>query len=433
MGPPRRDSARRADTAMTRRTAQADTTVQADSAVIERLASLPMLALDPYANTARVEHYVTRFTGPARDEVARQLSVGTKYNAMIREKLRAASIPEEFVYLAMIESGYDPDEVSSVGAVGMWQFMTSTAHDVGMRVDWWIDERRDPVRETDAAVRFLRNLRDQFGSLYLAAAAYNGGPGRVSRGLTKFAAKMEDDEPDDKFFTLASSNALKNETKDYVPQLIAAALIGRDPLRYGIHVDTQPAFTFDSVAVPALTGLKAVALACGTETATIGSMNGKVLRGMIPPGDSPVWLRVPRGCGARFDTALAALSDTARHGAEFRATKKGESPASIAKKAGITVKTLRRYNPKLKTDSEDWIKSGTQILIPDAATVKAARDVPDPSLERTGVAVGNSYTVMKGDTLGKIAERNHTTVSALKRINALKSDVLQIGQKLRVR
>jgi LysM repeat protein len=187
------------------------------------------------------------------------------------------------------------------------------------------------------------------------------------------------------------------------------------------------------VAVPALTGLNAVALACGTETATIGSMNGKVLRGMIPPGDAPVWLRVPRGCGARFDTALAALSDTARRGAEWRATKKGETPASIAKKAGITVKTLRRYNPKLKTDSEDWIKSGTQILIPDAATVKAARDVPDPSIERTGVAVGNSYTVMKGDTLGKIAERNHTTVAALKRVNGLKSDVLQIGQKLRVR
>lgn len=392
-----------------------------------------MLALDSYANRARVEHYVARFSGDASQYIAERLSAGTKYNAMIRAKLRAAGIPEEFVYLALIESGYDPDAYSSAAAVGMWQFMTSTARGVGMRVDWWIDERRDPVRETDAAVKFLVYLRGQFGSHYLAAAAYNGGPGRVSRGLTKYAAKIADDDLEDRFFTLASSNALRTETKEYVPQLIAAALIGRDPRRYGIRIDTQPPFTYDTVPVPARTGLKAVALACGAETATVGSMNGKVLRGMTPPDGPAVWLRVPTGCGARFSDAFTALDDTTRRGAEWHTVKKGETPASIAKKRGVTLKVLRVYNPKLKTAAQDPVKSGTQVLIPDAATVRAGRDVPDPSIERYGVAVGNSYTVRKGDTLGKIAERNNTTVVALKRVNHLKSDVIQIGQKLRIR
>jgi LysM repeat protein len=161
-------------------------------------------------------------------------------------------------------------------------------------------------------------------------------------------------------------------------------------------------------------------------------MNGKVLRGAIPPGDA-VWLRVPPGCADHFDANFATLSDSARHGIEWRVTKKGETPASIAKKSGISVKTLRVYNPKLKTDSGDPIKSGTKLLIPDAATVAAARDVPDPAIERYGVATGNSYIVRKGDTLGRIAERNHTSVATLKRVNKLRSDVLQIGQKLRVR
>ena len=111
----------------------------------------------------------------------------------------------------------------------MWQFMMSTARDMGMRVDWWVDERRDPVKSTTAAVRFIRGLRDQLGSLYLAAAAYNGGPGRVSRGMAKYAGDMERAQGEDAFFVLAEKDYLKTETRDYVPQLIAAALVGKEP------------------------------------------------------------------------------------------------------------------------------------------------------------------------------------------------------------
>ena len=131
--------------------------------------------------------------------------------------------------------------------------MTSTARDMGLRVDRWVDERRDPVRSTGAAVRFIRGLRDEFGSLYLAAAAYNGGPGRVSRGLARYADDLEGTPGDDAFFVLAEKDYLRNETREYVPQLIAAALIAKEPTRYGMSLHSLPPFAYDSVSeMPAL-------------------------------------------------------------------------------------------------------------------------------------------------------------------------------------
>jgi membrane-bound lytic murein transglycosylase D len=138
-----------------------------------------------YETHARVEKYVRMFTGPARDRIVHQLEQGSRYEPMIREKFHAGGLPEDMYYLALVESGYNPHAFSRAAAVGMWQFMASTARGLGLRVDWWVDERRDPVRSTWAAVRFIRYLRSQFGSLYLAAAAYNGGPGRVARGLSR--------------------------------------------------------------------------------------------------------------------------------------------------------------------------------------------------------------------------------------------------------
>lgn len=393
---------------------------------------MPSLELDEYAGHERVEHYLRLFAGTASVRIGERLSAGTRYSAMIRAKLRAAGIPEDFRYLALIESGFDPDAYSRAAAVGMWQFMTSTAKGTGLRVDWWIDERRDAARATDAAIKFLNSLRDQFGSYYLAAAAYNGGPGRISRSLSRLAEELEDDEPEDKFFTLASSTVLRAETRNYVPQIIAAALIGRDPSAYGITVDTQPPFVYDSVRVPPATGLSVVAKLCDAEVATIVDLNRHVLRGMTPPDGPDTQLRIPLGCGASFGGAFAAMDSLARRGATVRKSKKGETPASVAKNAGITVAQLRTFNPKVKTAMNAALPIGTRLLLPKKETVRAARGVPDPSIERYGVASGGVYVVRRGDTLGGIALRNHTTVSAIKRNNRLRSDVIFAGQKLRI-
>jgi membrane-bound lytic murein transglycosylase D len=394
----------------------------------------PMLSIDPYATHERVEYFVKLFSGTARERIGERMSRGTRYDPMIRAKLRAGGIPEEFTYLALVESGYDPDAYSRAAAVGMWQFMTGTARDVGLRVDWWIDERRDPVHSTDAAIRLLNDLRGQFGSLYLAAAAYNGGAGRVSRSLARISGTLGSDEPDDHFFALADTKLLRPETRDYVPQLIAAALIGRNPAAYGIVIDTQPALEFDSVAVPAATALAAVARACSVDGREIAALNGHILRGMTPPTGGAAWVRVPGGCAESFDSSFRALPEATRLGTTKYVVKASDTPAGVAKKNGVTLTMLRQYNRSLTAPAAATLKVGSVLQIPTKETRSLARDVPDPSIERYGTAgPGGTYVVRKGDTLGGIAQRNNTTVAALKRINGLKSDVIRAGQTLRIR
>ena len=239
-----------------------------------------------YEARARVGRYVRLFSGSAKDSIQLQLERGTRYEPMIRAKMREGGLPEDMYYLGLVESGWDPNAYSKAAAVGMWQFMTTTARDMGMRVDWWVDERRDPVRSTTAAVRFIKDLKEQFGSLYLAAAAYDGGPGRIARGLSRYADAFEGTTGDDLFFALAEKDYLRAETREYVPQLIAAALVGKEPDRYGLTIRPQPAFAYDSVRVGPSTPLAAIAAAACTSVATLKDLNPQILRGMTPPKDS---------------------------------------------------------------------------------------------------------------------------------------------------
>ena len=387
-----------------------------------------------YEGHRRVEFYVRAFTGPSRDRFVARLERGSKYEPMIRAKLRAANIPEDMYYLALVESGFDQHAYSRAAAVGVWQFMTATARSTGLRVDWWVDERRDPVRSTDAAVKFLGWLREQFGSLYLAAAAYNGGPGRVARGLSRLG---DDDATsgDDAFFALAERDYLRGETKNYVPQLIAAALVAKEPSRWGMRLRTLPPFAYDSVYVPASTPLSAIAKASGAPLDSIRELNPQVLRGVTPPGGR-FYARVPVGYAAGFDSALASLEPNARTAFTRVEAKKGQTLASIASKAGISSRQLRWYNPKVTTLKSGRLRPGQLVLVPSRAVVTAALDVPDPSIEIYGSTVrggSRTHVVRRGQTLGGIAKRYGTSVSALVRLNGLKKHTIYPGQELLVR
>ncbi|MEP6835015.1 MAG: transglycosylase SLT domain-containing protein [Gemmatimonas sp.] len=394
-----------------------------------------------YEGQERVAFYVNLFTQASRNRFQEKLRQGTRYEPMIRAKLKAGGIPEDMMYLAMVESGYDPNAYSSAAAVGMWQFMSSTARDVGLRVDWWVDERRDPARSTDAAIRFLGDLQSQFGSLYLAAAAYNGGPGRVSRGLTRFAEDMEGSTGEDRFFALAEHDYLRSETKNYVPQIIAAALVGKEPVRYGFAFDTLAQYQYDSVEVAAGTPLAAIATASAVDVGTIKELNPSVLRGMVPPTGS-LWIRVPmNGTVATTDiaTALSALPDGDRIGYRTVKTTGSESSASIASKAGIGSKQLAWYNPGLKSTKKGKLLAGQSVRVPIASVVAAALSVPDPSIERYGSSTvaatksGTVHIVKRGETLGKVSERFNVSVAKLRSLNGLRSDKLVAGQAIRVR
>src|SRR2546427_3315675 len=162
-----------------------------------------------------------------------------RYEGMIRERLRAKGLPEALVYLTLIESGLSNTAVSRARAVGMWQFIAGTARLYGLTVDPWVDERRDPFRATDAAINYLADLRERLGSVYLAAAAYNAGVGRVERGIGRLPGEP-DSVGDHTFFQLSDRRYLRRETRDYVPKLIAASLIAKQPGRYGFD-DVSPA------------------------------------------------------------------------------------------------------------------------------------------------------------------------------------------------
>lgn len=388
------------------------------------------ISVAPYESHDRVEHYVRRYTGPARAWVTERLARGTRYEPMIRERLRAAGLPEDMYYLAFVESGFDTHAYSRAAAVGMWQFMAATGKGMGLRVDWWTDERRDPVRATGAAVRFLSSLNHQFGSLYLAAAAYNGGPSRVARGLTRFAAAIEGSEGEDRYFALSEQEFLPRETKEYVPQIIAAALIGNDPARYGIEIERRAVFAYDSVRVPPLTSLPAIARAAGTDMATIRDLNPQFLRGLTPPRvESQV--RIPPGSRIRFDSAFALLPGAARVGVRRERVETPGSLATIARRYQTSQRGVTGFNPNLKRTPKRNIAAGQTLFIPTSEVLAAALDVPDPSIERYGSG-NRTHVVRKGETLGHIARRYKTSVATVMRLNRLKKPLILIGQELAV-
>jgi membrane-bound lytic murein transglycosylase D len=336
-----------------------------------------------YETRERVQHFVGLFSGAVRTEFAKSLQRETRYGPLIRQKLREGGLPEDMMYLALVESWYDPNAYSKAAAVGIWQLMASVGRGVGLRVDWWVDERRDPVRSTQGAVRILRWLRAQFGSMYLAAAAYDGGDGRVARGLVRYASNLDGVEGEDRFFTLADTKYLRQETRDYVPKIIAAALVGKEPARYGVKVDSLPALVFDSVHVAGGTPLAAIASASRTTAGGVAELNPHILRGMTPPRDS-FWVRVPPGAANGFSARFSALAPDDRVGVHrvVVTTRKAESMLSIAHAHGLTSQQLGWYNPKVVRLKNGNLAAGQAILVPTRQTLSAARAVPNPSIER---------------------------------------------------
>ena len=335
----------------------------------------------PFEGHERVQRYVSLFSNGARDRFTDWLSRGTRYDAMIRTKLRAGGLPEDLTYLALVESGYDVHATSRVRAVGMWQFMAETARDAGLRVDWWVDERRDPVRATDAAVRTLRWLKGQFGSFFVAAAAYNGGPGRVSRGLAQLASIDSAGAlpvGDARFFALAEHDVLHDETKNYVPQLIAAALVAKEAPRYGVAPRVLPPLAYDEVRVPGLTPLAAVAAASRATRAELLDLNPHLLRGLTPPG-AALAVRVPAGRGASTAERFDALGTDVRQAFRRAVTRKRDTWSALAERVGAPRAWLERYNGRLefvaRGKNRGRLIAGQVVRVPSDAVLAYTREV----------------------------------------------------------
>jgi membrane-bound lytic murein transglycosylase D len=268
-------------------------------------APLPRLPLEV---NERVRYWMERFTTDQRWSFERFLAREGLYGTLIREKLRQRGMPEELLYLAMIESGFSVGATSHVAAVGLWQFMGPTARQYGLRVDQWVDERRDPVEATDAALDYLEWLHARYESWYLAAAAYNAGPGRVDRTLRRerasaAAAVQEAGGSGDETLYWQVQHDLPRETREHVPRLLAATLLARNARRNGFDVTPARPYEFDRVFVPGGTSLSVVARAVGADVALVRDLNPHLIRGVTPPGGSYA-LRVPVGSTHQVVAAL---------------------------------------------------------------------------------------------------------------------------------
>jgi membrane-bound lytic murein transglycosylase D len=388
-----------------------------------------------YGSHARVQYYLDFFQGPARERFAIWLQRMPRYEPMIRAKLRENGVPEDMVYLALIESGYSSSAVSRARATGMWQFMKGTGKLYGLRIDSWVDERRDPIRATDAAARHLADLRDRFGSMYLAAAAYNAGAGKVGRGLRRIGDDdEEEDNPDAAFFRLYDTRFLRRETKDYVPKLIAAALIAKQPEKYGFEKATgvEP-LKYDSIIVADATGLDVLAKLADTSVAAMRELNPQFIRLVTPPRQGAV-VRLPVGSGELVSARYAALDAKDRVSFVDHTVSRGQTLATIARLYHVSTHLLTDANPGVRMTR---LRSGTHLMIPTSyvPTVAEPASVPVTRSARAG-ATGSTtirYRVRSGESLSSIAGKYDTSVDRLRSLNAMtRGEVLRAGQVIRV-
>jgi membrane-bound lytic murein transglycosylase D len=384
-----------------------------------------------YVSHPRVQHYLGYFRAMPPTRLAVVIERGARYEPMIRERLTAEGLPGDLFYLAMIESGYSSEAVSRAYAVGMWQFMRGTGRGYGLRVDTWVDERRDPVKATEAAARHLRDLQRRFGSLYLAAAAYNAGAGKVSRSLGRLGPaeelEAEEDTGDAAFFRLAESDLLAHETRDYVPKLIAAAIIAKQPARYGIATSPVAAFAYDSLVVTDATGLDVVARLANASLGEIRDLNPQYLRLATPPRTTSV-IRLPAGTG---ETTLAAY-DELPAGERVRylshVVRRRERLTTIAANYRVPLADLRAINPRHGARP----RAGTRLVIP-AVAIPSAIAIRAAGDRRAHHASARTHKVRRGETLTGIALRYRVSLTALKRANAIRNEhALMAGARLRI-
>jgi membrane-bound lytic murein transglycosylase D len=394
----------------------------------------------PIPEQPKVFSYVEVFQGRLREYIQDSLARGARYMPMIQSVFRAEGLPLDLAYIPIIESSFKTNAVSKASAKGPWQFMKPTAKEHGLKTDWFIDERSDPEKATVAAAKYLKALSKMFnGDWNLVLAAYNGGPGRVSRAMKK--SGMSD------FWELsASSKYLPKETREYVPLIMAAMIIGRNPAQYGFEAITAEAHQYEKVSMPRAVDLRRVAEWAGTTVDEIQALNPELRRWTTPVKYPNYEVKVPVGTAGRLSEKLADASPADFSAFKWYTAKKGETLATVARRFGVARTDVAEAN---NLSAKARLRPGQEVIIPRApATLLAARTertVPSAVASRniTGPAespavatpaqlVRITYKVKRGDTLSSIAELFDTTVAKIKSWNRLSSNRIAPGSKLKI-
>ena len=375
----------------------------------------------PIDNNERVQSFIELFQGNLRDFMQESLHRSAKYLPMVQEVFRAESIPLDLAYLAIVESGYKTNALSRASARGMWQFMPATGKEYGLDQNWFVDERSDPEKATRAAAQYLKSLHRYFdGDWNVAMASYNAGPGRLQRAVKQ--SKIAD------YWELTeTSRYLPKETRNYVPMIMAAVLIAKNPQAYGFEPGTNPVLAFDRVTVPDALDLRTVAEWTGTTIEEIRDLNPELRRTTTPMGAYD--LKVPIGMAPVVEGKLASASPSIfAQFSRYKVAKSSEKLATIARRFGVTTADLASAN-NLRTTSK--LKSGQQLLIPRVVTTALASR-PSETIAASGNASPLTYQVKAGDTLTGIAKHFDTTVDELKKWNSLTTTKLSVGDRLTI-
>jgi peptidoglycan lytic transglycosylase D len=409
----------------------------------------------------RVLAYIELFQGRLHDFIQEGMKRGGRYLPMIQSVFRAEGLPLDLAYVPLVESAFKPNALSRAKARGVWQFMAGTGTENGLRRDWFIDERSDPEKATQAAAKYLLSLAQMFeGDWHLALASYNGGPGRVQRALKR--GRVDD------FWKLAARpRLLPRETREYVPMILAAIVIARNPTQYGFDFEAEPTLAYETVMLSRPVDLRRVAEWADTTIDEIQDLNPELRRWTTPVRESQYELKVPAGKGRQVTERLANAQDAELASLNWYTVKRGETLATVARKLSVSRSDLAEAN-YLSTRTR--VSVGQQLMVPREATaLMAARGAaptvatvtvtesstvealsastgatPDVAFANRSRAVEPQpenqeparekiiYSVKRGDTLAKIARLFKTTVEAIQGWNNIPGDRIAAGQRLTV-
>lgn len=312
--------------------------------------------------TKAVDKNISLFTKTIKERFSLWLSRSGRYLELMKGILKAKNIPEDIAFLSLIESGFNPSAYSVARAVGPWQFIASTGKRYGLKIDWWRDERKDPVKSTEAAAEYLSDLYQMFGSWNLAMAAYNAGEGKILKALNR--TKSND------YWALLNTRHIKRETKEYVPRFIAATMIATNPQSYGFeNLTYYMPLEYDEVIITAPVDLDVAARCADTTIDAIRELNPELRRWSTPANNSFYVLRIPPGKKDVFMENLSRIPEAERFTVDTYTIKKGDTYKSIAKKTGIPVSVVLELNNGIQA-----LTVGEKIILPPKDKFHMDRD-----------------------------------------------------------
>lgn len=361
----------------------------------------------------KIDNLINYYSTKQYERLQRYLENSNKYREHILPILKKYGVPEEIFYLPLIESGFNPNAYSYAHAAGMWQFIAGTGARYGLKRNWWIDERRDPIKSTHAAAQYLSKLYEEFGDWYLALAAYNTGEMRVWRAIKREGTRD--------YWKLRS---LPSQTRNYVPSFMAVMIIAKNPEKYGLKSPSEASWTWEEITIDRCYEFDAIAKAGEISSEILHEYNPELRRWMTPSNDNQYVLRVPQGKAEGLKEKLASLPETKEVQQEYvyHKVRKGQNLSYIAHKYGTTVSALVAAN---HLHNRNQLRVGQTLLIPTNTYYSTLK-------EETADANVIIHVVKRGETLSEIAESYHTRLSKVRSLNNIYHDYISPGMRLKI-